>query len=180
MNQRMQDALNAQVNAELYSAYLYLSMVAHFEAINLPGFAHWMRIQTMEEVFHAMKIFDFINERGGRAVLQPIEGPPVEFGSPLDIIQAAYAHEQHITGLIHALYDLATEEKDHATRVMLEWFVTEQVEEEKNASTIVDQLQMIGDNPQSLFMLDRELGARVLSPMIATAILGGGTAAAAG
>lgn len=170
MNQRMQDALNAQVNAELYSAYIYLSMAAHFKAVNLPGFAHWMRIQTMEEVAHAMKIFDFINERGGRAVLQTIEGPPVEFGAPLDVMQAAYDHERHVTSLIHSLYDLAIEEKDHATRIMLEWFVTEQVEEEDNTSSIVDQLQMMGDHPQGLFMLDRELAAR---PMPTEILLGG-------
>ena len=180
MNQKMQDALNAQVNAELYSAYLYLSMAAHFEAANLPGFAHWMRMQTMEEVFHAMKIFDFVVERGSRAELQPIEGPPIEFGTPLDIMQAAYAHEQHITGLIHSLYNLAAEEKDHAARVMLEWFITEQVEEEKAASGIAEQLRMIGDCSHALLMLDREMGARVVSPLVAGAVMGGGTAAAAG
>lgn len=174
MNQKMQDALNAQVNAELYSAYLYLSMVAHFEAVNLPGFGHWMRIQAMEEVAHAMRLFDFINERGGRSILDAIEGPPVEFGSPLDIMQAAYEHEQHVTRLIHSLYDLATEEKDHATRVMLEWFITEQVEEEDNASSIVDQLTTIADHPQGLFMLDRELGTRPMPPDILPGVGGEG------
>lgn len=160
LNEKVQDALNAQVNHELYAAYLYLAMSAHLEAMNLPGFAHWMRVQSQEEVSHAMKIFDFINERGGRAELEAIAQPPVEFGTPLDVMQAAYEHEQKVTRLIHDLYELATQEGDYATRIMLEWFVTEQVEEEQNAIQIVEKLRMIGDHPHGLLMLDRELGTR--------------------
>jgi ferritin len=156
----MQNAINEQIKDELYSAYLYLSMAAYFEAASLPGFASWMRMQSQEEVDHAMKFFDFVNERGGRVELQAIEQPTVEFESPLAVFEATYEHEQKVTGLIHNLYALAVEEKDYAAQVMLHWFIDEQVEEEATASQIVDLLERIGDKDQGLIMIDRELGRR--------------------
>jgi len=164
ISKKMEDALNAQVNAELYSAYLYLSMESYFQSLNLNGFANWMRVQTQEEVSHAMKIYDFINERGGRALLKGIDGPPTEWNSPLAVFKAAYAHEQKVTGLINGLVDLAIKEKDHATNTFLQWFVNEQVEEEASADEIVQQLKMMEKAPGGMFMLDRELGQRVFTP----------------
>lgn len=164
ISKKMEEALNAQVNAELYSAYLYLSMESYFKSLNLNGFANWMRVQTQEEVSHAMKIYDFINERGGRAVLKAIDGPPTEWNSPLAVFEAAYAHEQKVTGLINDLVDLAIKEKDHATNSFLQWFVNEQVEEEASADDIVQQLKMMENAPGGMFMLDRELGQRVFTP----------------
>ena len=160
LSKAMQDAINEQVRDELYSAYLYLSMAAYFEATSLPGFAAWMRAQSQEEVTHAMKLFDFVNERGGRVELHAIEQPPVEFESPRDVFEATYEHEQKVTGLIHDLYELALEENDYAAQVMLHWFIDEQVEEEDGVSQILDTLERIGDKDQGLIMLDRELGQR--------------------
>jgi len=160
LSKAMQDAINEQVRDELYSAYLYLSMAAYFEATSLPGFAAWMRAQSQEEVTHAMKLFDFVNERGGRVELHAIEQPPVEFESPRDVFEATYEHEQKVTGLIHDLYKLALEENDYAAQVMLHWFIDEQVEEEDSVSQILDTLERIGDKDQGLIMLDRELGQR--------------------
>lgn len=164
ISKKMEDALNEQVNAEIYSAYLYLSMESYFKSQNLNGFANWMRIQTQEEVLHAMKIYDFINERGGRVTLKAIEGPPTEWDSALAVFQAAYGHEQKVTGLINDLVDLAIKEKDHATNSFLQWFVNEQVEEEASADEIVQQLKMMENAPGGMFMLDRELGQRVFTP----------------
>jgi len=164
ISKKMEEALNAQVNAELYSAYLYLSMESYFKSLNLNGFANWMRVQTQEEVSHAMKIYDFINERGGRALLKGIDGPPTEWNSPLAVFEAAYAHEQKVTGLINDLVDLAIKERDHATNSFLQWFVNEQVEEEASADAIVQQLKMMEKAPGGMFMLDRELGQRVFTP----------------
>jgi ferritin len=160
LNPTVQQALNDQVQKELHSAYIYLSMAAYFEAENLPGAAHWMRNQAGEEQEHAMKIFDFIQDRGGRVTLQAIDAPPATFSSPLAVFQAAYAHEQKVTQSIHDLYALAVQEADYPTQVMLQWFIDEQVEEEKNASAIMAQLQMVGDSPAALFMIDRQLAAR--------------------
>jgi len=156
----MQKALNKQINAELYSSYLYLSMAAHFETTGLRGFANWMRVQAQEENAHAMKFFDFILERGGRIELFPIEAPPHEWESPLAVFEAVYVHETKVTGLINDLVDQAIAEKDHATNAILQWFVNEQVEEEASASEVVDRLRLIGDARGGLFMLDRELGGR--------------------
>jgi ferritin len=156
----MQDAINGQIRDELYSAYLYLSMAAYFEANSLSGSAHWMRVQAQEEVAHAMKFFDFVSERGGRVELQAIDQPPVEFGSPLDVFQMTLEHEQKVTSLIHDLYKVALEEDDYAAQVMLHWFIEEQVEEEDSASQILDTLERLGDSDQGLIMLDRELGRR--------------------
>lgn len=160
----MEDALNEQVNAELYSAYLYLSMESYFKAQNLNGFANWMRVQTQEEVTHATKIYEFISERGGRAILKAIEGPQTEWDSALAVFNAVYKHEQKVTGLINDLVDLAIKEKDHATNSFLQWFVNEQVEEESSADGIVQQLKMMENAPGGMFMLDRELGQRVFTP----------------
>lgn len=160
LSKKLQDALNEQIKSELYSAYVYLSMSAHLAASNLPGSARWMRLQSQEEVSHAMKIFDYVNERGGRVVLKAIEQPPTQYKSPLDVFQQALKHEQKVTGLINRLYELAAKENDYPTQVMLQWFITEQVEEENAAGEVVEQLKMIGSQPTALFMLDRHLGAR--------------------
>jgi ferritin len=164
LKEKMEQALNKQVNAELYSSYLYLSMAAYFESINLKGFANWMRIQAQEENAHGMKLYDFINERGGRVRLEAIDEPPREWESPLDVFEAVYKHECHVTSLIDDLVDLALELSDHATNTFLQWFVAEQVEEEASADEIVQQLKLIGNDGHGLFMMDREAGTRVFTP----------------
>ena len=164
ISKKIEDALNDQINAEMYSAYLYLSMVAYFESINLAGLANWMRAQAQEEMVHAMKIYDFVNERGGRVLLKSIDAPTTEWSSPLAAFEAAYAHEQLVTGRINDLVDLAVEEKDHATNAFLQWFVNEQVEEETSADNVVQNLKMAQNAPGALFMIDRELGTRVFTP----------------
>ena len=161
---KMQKALNGQLNAELYSAYLYLSMAAYFESTNLSGMANWMRVQTQEEQFHAMKLFNYILERGGKVTLDVIEAPPTEWDSPLSVFKSGLEHEQKVTGLINNLVYLAREEKDNASEIFLQWFVNEQVEEEDNASTIVGQLELIKDSPQALFMMDKDLAQRIFIP----------------
>jgi ferritin len=160
LNPRIEEALNRQINAELYSSYLYLSMSAYCDSQNLAGMANWMRIQAQEENTHAMKFFDFVNERDGRVLLTQIDAPKTEWTSPLDVFEETLAHEQKVTGLINDLVDLSLSEKDHASNTFLQWFVTEQVEEEAAARTIVDKLKLIGDNPMPLYMLDGELGQR--------------------
>lgn len=157
---KMQDAMNEQIQAELYSAYIYLGMAAYYDAVNLPGFAHWMRLQTQEEMAHAMKFYHFIYDRGGSVVLQAIEQPSSEYDSPLAAFEETLAHEQKVTARIHDLYALAVEEKDYASQSFLQWFVDEQVEEEKTASEIVEQIKMIQDSKMGLFMLDRQLAGR--------------------
>lgn len=164
ISKKMEEALNGQINAELYSAYLYLSMESYFKSLNLNGFANWMRVQTQEEVAHAMKIYDFVNERGGRVTLKAIDGPPTKWDSPLAVLEAVYTHEQKVTGLINELVDLAIKEKDYATNSFLQWFVNEQVEEESSADEIVQQLKIMENAPGGMFMLDRELGQRVFIP----------------
>ena len=164
ISEKMQSAFNDQINAEIHSAYLYWSMVAYFESINLKGFASWMRCQVQEEAVHATKFFDFISERGGRVALQTIEGPATEWDSPLAAFEGAYAHEQLITGRINDLVKLAREENDNAAEIFLQWFVTEQVEEEASADEVVQQLKLMAGAPGGLFMLDRELGQRVFTP----------------
>jgi len=157
---KMEKALNEQINEELFSSYLYLAMSAWFESQNLPGFAAWMKVQAREENTHAMKFFEFVFDRGGRVVLQAIDQPPVDFKSPLDLFQQTLQHEQKVTGMINHIYDLASKENDYATQTFVQWFITEQVEEEKNASQILEQLKVIGDQPAALFMLDSYLGKR--------------------
>jgi ferritin len=156
----MQEALNEQLKNELYSAYVYLSMAAYFEHTNLPGMAAWMRIQGREETIHALKIFDHLLDRGARVKLRSIPQPPVDFASPLDVFEQASRHEQSVTAAIHNIYATAVQEKDFASTVFLDWFVREQVEEEKTAALIVEQLRMVGDDRPGLLVLDRELGQR--------------------
>jgi ferritin len=160
INQTIQDAMNEQIQAELYSSYIYLSMAAYYESQNLPGFANWMYLQADEERAHAMKFFAHIVERGGQVTLLAIDAPPVEFESPLAAFRMAYDHERKVTGLIHNLYKLALEHNDFPALSMLQWFVDEQVEEEDSTLSVVEQLEMIGDHKMGLFMMDRELGQR--------------------
>jgi ferritin len=169
VNKKIEGALNQQVNAELYSSYLYLSMSAYFQSINLPGFANWMRVQAQEELVHAMKFYDFINERGARVMLQQVKAPPAAWSSPLDVFENTYKHEQKVTGLINDLVNLAVGERDHATNIFLQWFVTEQVEEEASADEVVQKLKLVGDDSGGLFMLDGEMGQRVFTPPAASA-----------
>ena len=154
------EAINDQIKNEIESAYLYLSMAAHFSAANLNGFAHWMRIQWQEELSHALKLFDHIGDRGGRVTLKAIAEPPREFGSPLSIFQKVAEHERQVTAMIDRLYELAMKESDHATQVELQWFVREQVEEEKNVGQIVELLKLAGDQVAAILSLDRGLAAR--------------------
>lgn len=156
----VQNAINEQIKNELYSSYLYLAMSAHFESQSLPGFASWTRMQANEEVEHAMKLFDYVNERGGRVVLEAIDKPPVDYGSPLEVFEMILTHEQKVTGLIHDLYGIAKNENDFATEVMLHWFIAEQVEEESNSGLMVDQLRMAEGHKAAVLHLDREAGKR--------------------
>ena len=160
LTEKMQTALNSQLNAELYSSYLYLSMNAYFKSVNLDGFANWMYYQAQEELEHAMKFYDFIIQRGGNVQLQQIEAPPSEWSSPLAVFEATLKHEQKVTGLINDLVDVANEERDHATNIFLQWFVSEQVEEEENVGGVLEQLKLMGDAKGGLFMIDRELAKR--------------------
>jgi ferritin len=160
MHKELEKALNDQIKNELYAAYLYLSMSAYFKDENLEGFAYWMRMQREEEIAHAMKIFDFVQDRDGRIDLQALDKPPADFGSPLAVMEEALGHEQKVTQRINELYELAVKHKDYPTQTLLQWFVTEQVEEEATAKQLVDQLKLVGDNSAALLMLDRELGAR--------------------
>ena len=160
LGKAVQEAMNEQIKNELYSAYQYLAMAAYCESANLPGFAHWMRTQAREETEHAMKFYDFILDRSGQVVLQAIDQPVAEFSSPLEVFERALEHEQEVTAMINDLYGLAVRENDYASQTFLQWFVTEQVEEEKNAGDVVETLRMIGDKSEALFLLDRELAGR--------------------
>ncbi len=156
----MQDSMNEQINKELFSSYLYLSMAAYFEAKNLPGFANWMRIQSDEEREHAMKFYDFILERGGEVTLKAIDAPKSQWTSALEVGQEVAAHEAKVTASIYALYELALKEKDYPAQMMLQWFITEQVEEEKNAAEIVSNLKLIEERGTAILMLDHRLAKR--------------------
>lgn len=156
----MQKALNDQVNKEFVASYLYLSMAAYFAEKNYNGFAKWMRMQAVEEAKHAMKIFDFVEDRGGRVTLEAIDRPPPDFPSAVAVFELARDHEAKVSAGIHTLYELAATEKDWATQAMLQWFITEQVEEEKTSSEIVETLKMIDKNASGLYMFDHELGQR--------------------
>lgn len=153
-------AINKQVENEFEAAHLYLSMSSWFDSQGLPGCANWMRMQYQEELVHALKFFDYINEAGGHATVPPVAAPQTEWSTPIDAFESAYKHEQKVTALINDLYDLATEEKDHAARVMLQWFITEQVEEEASVSLVVDQLRLIGEDRAALLVLDQQLSTR--------------------
>ncbi len=172
LNPTIQDALNQQINLEFSSSYAYLAMAAYFESTNLTGFASWMRVQSQEENTHAMKLFNHMHDRGGRATLKSIPQPQLDFTSPLEAFESALQHEQQVTEAINNVYDLASKANDHATRVMLQWFINEQVEEEKNAGQIVDRLKMAGDSAAALLILDQQLGSR--SPAVSEAGPAGG------
>jgi ferritin len=164
LTEKMGEALNKQLNNEIYSAYLYLSMSAHSTFIGLKGFANWFMIQYQEEMVHAMKIYDYINAQGGQVKLMAIAQPPTQFGSPLNMFEKTLQHEKFITKSINDLVDLAIEEKAHATNIFLQWFVTEQVEEEANDNEIIAKLKLVGKEGNGLFMIDKELAARVFTP----------------
>ena len=164
LSQKLQDAINEQIKNELYSAYLYLSMAAYSEDASLPGFANWMRVQALEEVTHAMKFFDFINERSGRIALLETKAPPKEWESPLSVFEDSYEHECFVSSRINDLVNLSLDEKDHASNNFLQWFVSEQVEEEASVDEVAQKLKIIGGDGGGLFMLDQELGQRVFTP----------------
>jgi ferritin len=160
LSKKLQDAINDQIKEELASAYIYLSMAAYCESMNLGGFAKWMVAQSLEEQSHAMKFYNYIYDRGGRVVLQALEQPPESFDGPIDVFEKTLAHEQYITSRIHKLYAMAVEENDYASLSILQWFVDEQVEEEKTAGDILEALKTLGEKGQGLFMLDRQLAQR--------------------
>ncbi len=160
----MQDAINNQIRAEIYSANLYLSMSAYCEAKGLKGFASWLRVQYQEETFHALKLFDYLKGRGGNVRMLDIPAPPQEFGTPLQVFEEVLKHEEHVTSLINELYELSIAEKDFAAQIFLQWYVNEQVEEEANATDILAKLNVIGNNSEALLYLDKELSTRVFVP----------------
>jgi len=168
MDKKMVEALNSQLNAEMYSAYLYLSMGTYFEDLDLSGFANWMRVQAQEEMTHAMKIHDFIIQRGDRVTLTRIEAPPTQWESPVDAFEHVYKHEQKVTGLINQLVNLALSLGDHATNNFLQWFVAEQVEEEESSSGVLKKVKMANDSLSALLMLDNELAQRIFTPPTTT------------
>lgn len=161
MNESIEKAINNQINAEIYSAYLYLAMAAYFDGLGLEGFSNWMKIQAQEEMTHAMKFYHFVFERGGKVTMAAIEEPKNEFDTPLSVFKEVLKHEKVVTGLINDLYELADKEKDFAFQSFLKWFIDEQVEEEGNAQKIIDQVKLAGEQGPGLFMLDKELAARV-------------------
>jgi ferritin len=160
VSNEVQDAINAQIGREFYAAYLYLGMMAYFESRSLTGFGHWMRQQAQEEAAHAMRLVDFLLDRGGHLELQAIERPTVDFDSPLAVMRAALAHERMVTGTINELYAVAVQHNDYPAQVLMQWFVSEQVEEEKNAGEIVDQLELAGGSASALLVLDGRLAER--------------------
>lgn len=164
ISKKLEDAINYQINRELYSEYYYLSMASYFSSIGLTGFENFFLVQVEEERFHAMKLYKFLNERGGRVNLQSIEQPKTEFNSPLEVFELAYEHEKLVSGLINKLMDLAIEENDHAAKNHLNWYVDEQVEEEDSMNTIVNKLKLIDGGGYGLLMLDNELAQRTFTP----------------
>ncbi len=168
LNEKIQAVLNVQIQAEFFSSYLYLSMSAWCEDNHFEGFGHWMRMQAQEELFHAMKIFDYVNMTGGRVLLQAIDQPETEWADPVAMFEAALAHEKYMTGNINNLVGLCVQESDFAAHAMLQWFVSEQVEEEATVDTILGKLKLMGGQGAGLFMLDQELGGRV-APVAPTA-----------
>jgi len=160
ISEKLEKALNVQINAEYYSSYLYLSMSSYFDAKGLPGMSNWMRMQAQEEMIHAMKIYDYVLERSGRVLLVEIEAPQTEWDSALEVFEESYAHEQKVTGMINELVSLSLAEKDYAAESFLQWFVDEQVEEEASVTAVLDQLRLVGDNGMGLFMIDGQLAQR--------------------
>ena len=171
LNKEVEQGINDQINAELYSAYLYYSMAAYFEVLSLKGFAHWLRVQALEEMTHVQKFFGYINDRGGRVQLKPIDAPPSEWASPLAVFEEVYAHEVKVTGLINKLMDLVLAQSDHASSAFLQWFVNEQVEEEATADEVLQKLKLVDKTEGGLFLLDQEMDRRtfVLPPDLAGA-----------
>lgn len=163
MKKKMEKALNNQVNAELYSSYLYLAMESYFQSISLSGCAKWMRGQVQEEMFHGIKIYDYVHERGGRVQFEAIAKPETQWESPLAAFEHILAHEGKVTQLINDLIDVALDVRDHAAKAFLDWFIMEQVEEEATVGEIVNRLRLIGDDSSGLFLLDSELGKRVFT-----------------
>lgn len=163
---KMEFTLNQQLNDEFFSSYLYLSMAAYFESVSLMGFANWMHVQVKEENFHAMKFYNFINERGGRIKLHQIDVPKTEWNNPAELFNEVLEHEKKITKSINELINLALEEKDHATNIFLQWFITEQIEEEANVNNVINKLKLMADAPGGLFMIDNELAQRVFVPPV--------------
>jgi len=172
VKERMETALRRQLNRELYSAYLYLSMSAYFESVNLKGLANWMQVQTQEELLHAMKFYNYLVSRGGRVIMEAIEAPPSEWKSPLEAFEHVCEHEQKVSALIHELVKCAVALKDHATNSFLQWFVTEQVEEEASADEVRQKLRLIGEDADGLLLLDGKLGQRVFTPPAAAGARG--------
>jgi ferritin len=168
LSEKMQDALNGQLNKEMYSAYLYMAMSAYSTYTGLKGFANWFMVQYQEEMLHAMKIYDYINDQGGQVKLMAIEQPATEFESPLGMFEKTLEHEKFITRSINELVDLAIAEKDHATNIFLQWYVTEQIEEEGNDNEIIAKLKLVGEDGNGLLMLDKELAMRVFTPPAAS------------
>lgn len=166
ISEKMTTALNEQINKEMYSAYLYMSMSAHCTNVGLDGFANWFMVQYQEEMSHAMKLYDYINDQGEKVVLEAIEKPPTDFGTTLEMFEATLEHEQFITKSINDLVYLATEERDYATQIFLQWYVTEQIEEEGNDNEIIAKLKLVGDDGNGLFTIDRELAVRVFTPPV--------------
>ncbi len=160
ISEKIQEALNEQVNKEFYSAYMYLAMSAYCDTIGLPGFSNWMRQQYEEESLHVTKMYDYILDQGGRVHLKTIEEPPKEYGTPLEVFEKTLEHEQYVTGLIHKLMDLAVEERDYASQTFLQWYVTEQVEEESNVNNVVAPLRMLDGDKGGLMMIDQKLAGR--------------------
>lgn len=160
MDKKLSNEMNVQINKEMFSAYLYLSMAAHFEGKNLGGFASWMEKQAKEEMEHAMKFYHFMNQVGEQVVLDVIEKPESDFGKPVEIFKQVLEHEQYVTSRIHLLFEIAVEEKDYPSQVFLQWYINEQVEEEAHATDILEKLKLAGDSGNALLMLDRVLGER--------------------
>jgi len=160
MDKKLVQALNEQLKNEFHSSYIYLSMAAYFEARILPGFAHWMKVQAKEEFGHGMKIFEFINDRGSKVLLQEIDQPPTDFSSAQEVFEETLAHEKKVTGWINDLYELSIELNDNAATIFLQWFITEQIDEEKNATQILETIKLIKPDSAALIMLDRELAKR--------------------
>ena len=163
LSETMTNAINDQIKWVLYSGYMYLSMSAYFSDLGLNGFAHWMRLQGQEELEHAMKFYDFVLERGGKITLQAVDAPPNAWQSPLDAFEETLKHEQLVTSRINDLVNMAIDERDHATNIFLQWFVTEQVEEEASVGEAVDKLKLVGEGGEGLFMIDKEMGMRTMS-----------------
>jgi len=164
LSMRLQEALNEQINKELYSEYIYLSMEAYMRSIDLDGIANFFAVQTQEEHFHAMKFYNFIIDRGGKVVLKKIDDPPVDFKSVVDVFEQTLEHEKFVTKSINDLMDVAVKENDHAASSFLKWYVDEQVEEEANVTRILSKLKLIGGEGHGLLMIDQELAARVFTP----------------